>query len=258
MKIEYHKFWSENLKQEMEFKIYGQMGKPVLVFPSMCGRFYDYENFGMIEAAAVFIEKGLYQFYTVDSLDSQTWVNNNLPPADRARRHEDYDRYITLEIAPFIRTHSGDTSPLLTTGCSMGGYHSANFFFRHPDIFDSLISLSGVFSMSLFIGDYVDENVRRNTPLLYLPDLTDYWYLERYRSSKIVICAGQGAWEDRMKDEISVLREILKAKQIPAWIDLWGEDVNHDWPWWRKMLPYFLGKLAVNGSIPPMDSTYGH
>jgi len=219
------------------------------VFPSMCGRFYDYENFGMIDAAAAYIDQGLFQFYTVDSLDNQTWGNFNLPPADRARRHEDYDRYITLEVAPFIRARCADKSPLLTTGCSMGGYHSANFFFRHPDIFDSLISLSGVFRMNLFIGDYVDENVLRNTPLLYLPALKDKWYLEKYRQSKIIICAGQGAWEDRMKDDIAALREILKAKQIPAWIDLWGEDVHHDWPWWRRMLPYFLAKLAEMRTI---------
>ncbi len=49
-----------------------------------------------------------------------------------------------------------------------------------------------------------------------------------------------------MNAELSIMRGILEAKGIPAWIDLWGYDVNHDWPWWRKMLPYFLGKLTEN------------
>ncbi|MDD6726958.1 MAG: esterase, partial [Lactimicrobium massiliense] len=29
-------------------------------------------------------------------------------------------------------------------------------------------------------------------------------------------------------------------KNIPAWVDFWGADVAHDWPWWRRQLPYYL------------------
>lgn len=250
MKIEYHKFWSNTLQQDMEFKIYGHAGKPVLVFPSFAGRFYDYENFGMIGAASAYIDLGQYQFYTVDSLDSQTWGNSEISPAERARRHEDYDRYIISEIVPFIRSRSETKQRLLATGCSMGGYHSANFFFRHPDVFDSLISLSGVFTLTLFIGMYVDQIVRRNSPLLWLRSVKNKKQLDQYRRGRIIICAGQGAWEDRMKAEISAMRQVLTTKHIPAWIDLWGEDVDHDWPWWRKMLPYFLGKLLDGRTIP--------
>jgi esterase/lipase superfamily enzyme len=122
----------------------------------------------------------------------------------------------------------------------MGGYHATNFFFRHPDIFDSVISLSGIFQLKMFVGDYVDDNVYFNSPLLYLPNLEDTWYLEKYRRSQIIICAGQGAWEDSMNADIRELKSILEAKNVPAWIDLWGQDVNHDWPWWQKQLPYFL------------------
>jgi hypothetical protein len=30
---------------------------------------------------------------------------------------------------------------------------------------------------------------------------------------------------------------------VPSWVDLWGEDVNHDWPWWLIQFPYFVGKI---------------
>lgn len=243
MNIEYHKYWSDSLQQDMEFKVYGHAGKPVVVFPAQCGRFYEFEDFGMVGAVSGFIGEGLYQFYTVDSIDSQSWANSWAHPADRARRHEDYDRYITNELAPIIRERCGADVKMLSTGVSMGGYHSANFFFRHPDIFDSLISLSGLFQLHMFVGDYVDDNVYFNSPLLYLANLSDPWYLEKYRSSQIIICAGQGAWEEAMTADIHALRGILEAKGVPAWIDLWGQDVNHDWPWWRRQLPYFLGKL---------------
>lgn len=244
MNVEYHKQWSPHLNQDMELKVYGHAGKPVLVFPAQAGRFYEFEDFGMVDAVRWVIDEGKYQFYTVDSIDGQSWANGWAHPAGRAARHEDYDRYIVHEVAPFVRARCGPEAMLLATGVSMGGYHSANFFFRHPDVFDSLISLSGLFQLHMFVGDYVDNNVYFNSPLLYLPDLNDPWYLEKYRRSKIVICAGQGAWEEAMNADIHRLRAILEAKQVPAWIDLWGHDVNHDWPWWRKMLPYFLEKMV--------------
>jgi esterase/lipase superfamily enzyme len=91
----------------------------------------------------------------------------------------------------------------------------------------------------------MDDNVYFNSPLAYLPNLTDPAILDLLRNSRIIICAGQGAWEDEMLHDAQALRGILEAKNIPHWIDIWGSDVNHDWPWWRKMLPYFLEKLEL-------------
>lgn len=227
-------------------KVYGHFGKPILVFPAQGGRFYEYEDFKMIEAISGFIEDGKVKVFTVDSLDSQSWANWNAHPVDRARRHEDYDRYITQEVVPFIRQHcEGLESGVISTGVSMGAYHAANFFFRHPDVFDTVIALSGLFQLRMFVGDFVDDNVYFNCPLYYLPDLNDPWYLDKYRRSKIIVCVGQGAWEDAMLVDAYELKRILESKQIPAWIDIWGSDVNHDWPWWRKMMPYYLSKLEL-------------
>ena len=128
----------------------------------------------------------------------------------------------------------------------MGAYHAANFFFRHPDIFDVTIALSGVYRLKMFIGDYMDENVYFNSPIDFLSDLDDPWYLEQYRQSNIIICCGQGAWEDEMIADSHAIKNILEAKDIPHWVDFWGYDVNHDWPWWRKMLPYFLDNLDLS------------
>ena len=246
MNIEYHKWWSPNLGHDMELKVYGYYGKPLLVFPAQGGRFYEYEDFKMIEAISGFIEGGKVKVFTVDSLDNQSWANWAAHPSDRARRHEDYDRYITQEVTPFIRQNCGDYDlKMITTGCSMGAYHSANFFFRHPDIFDTVIAISGLFQLRMFVGEYMDDLVYFNSPLYYLPDLNDPWFLDQYRRSNIIVCVGQGAWEDAMLADAYELKRILDEKQIPAWIDFWGYDVNHDWPWWRKMMPYFLEKLEL-------------
>ena len=246
MNIEYHKWYSPNLGHDMELKVYGWHGKPMLVFPAQGGRFFEFEDFKMIEAISSFIEAGKIKVFTADSIDNESWANWAAHPADRARRHEDYDYYITQELAPFITDHCmGSDQKCIVTGVSMGAYHAGNFFFRHPDIFDTVIALSGLFHLGMFVGDYVDENVYLNSPLYYLPNLDNPWYLEQYRNSHIIVVTGQGAWEDAMLEDAKKLKEILDGKGIPNWIDIWGHDVNHDWPWWRKMMPYYLDKLNL-------------
>ncbi len=246
MNIDYHKWYSPSLGHEMELKVYGWFGKPMLVFPAQGGRFYEYEDFKMIDAISDYIEAGKIKVYTVDSIDNQSWANHGIHPADRARRHEDYDRYITQEVAPFIRNDCADTSQrFVVTGVSMGAYHAGNFFFRHPDVFDTLIAISGLFQLRIFVGDYSDDNVYFNSPLYYLPNLDDPWNLDQYRNSQIIVGVGQGAWEDDMLADARELQRILSEKNIPHWIDYWGHDVNHDWPWWRRMMPYYLDKLNL-------------
>lgn len=245
MNVEYHHWWSPNLSHDMELKVYGYYGKPVVVFPTQGGRFFEYEDFGMVNAISWFIETGMIKLFTLESIDQQSWANWAAHPADRARRHEDFDRYVIHEVVPFIRQHCADyDQKYISTGCSMGGYHSANFFFRHPDVFDGLIAISGLFQLSMFVGDYMDENVYYNSPLHYLENLSVTAYLDLYRQSKIVVCSGQGAWEEPMLADAIALKRILEAKSVPCWVDIWGYDVNHDWPWWRVMMPYFLSKIV--------------
>ncbi len=55
--------------------------------------------------------------------------------------------------------------------------------------------------------------------------------------------SGQGAYE--APDASRRLAEVLGLKGIPHILDLWGHDVRHDWPSWRQMLPYHLGRLGV-------------
>lgn len=245
MKVEYYKLWSEALNRDMEFKVYGHAGRPIVVFPSACGRFFEFEDFGMVEAVRAFIEGGKVWLYAIDSVDCEAWLARWMNPGDRGVYHERYDRYVMEEVVPFIREQTGVPAGYLTTGCSMGAYHAANFFFKHPDVFGGVIAMSGLYGPRYFVGDYMDDNVYFNFPLCYLPNLTDPFYLDKYRESDIIICTGKGAWEEESIRETRALEDNLKALDVPAWVDYWGEDVNHDWPWWRKQLPYFLGHLDL-------------
>lgn len=250
MIVEYHKFFSSRIGREMEFKVYGHGGKPVIVFPSSGGRFYEYEDFRMVDACASFIERGIVRLYAVDSIDRETWLDAWKSPSDRARRHNDFDGYVVDEFIPFVRHHSGRTDGFLATGCSMGGYHAANFFFRHPDVFDSVIALSGIYDARFFVGDALESfEVYANSPVDYLAGMEDNWFLERYRNGRIIICTGQGAWEEDSIRHTRMLEQVLGQKRIPAWVDYWGNDVDHDWPWWRVQMPYFLQELDRQGSF---------
>ena len=245
MNVDYKKMWSSHLNREMELKQYGDAGQPVIVFPSGCGRFYEFEDFGMVEAVHWFIDQGQIQLFTIDSVDCESWMAHWMFPGDRGWRHLQYERYVLEELVPLIRERTGYGERLMTTGCSMGAYHAANFFFKHPDVFGSVIALSGMYGPQYFVGDYMDDNVYFNFPLCYLPNLTDPWYIEQFRASDIVICVGQGSWEDDSIHETRALEKDLHALGIPAWIDYWGTNVSHDWPWWRRQLPYFLGEQEL-------------
>jgi len=247
MHIEEHQWFSQNLNRDMALKIYGHFGKPFMVFPCSRGRYFDYEGMGMINAIEGFINEGKIKMFCIDSIDAESWYNFAVPPADRNARHEVYDRYVVQEVIPFIRAHCHSPNErVMASGCSMGAYHAVNFFLKHPDVFEGTIALSGLYRLDrtefgLSAADI--PAVYFNSPVNYLSGINDSWYLDRYRHSKIIVCVGQGAWEEEAIEDTRGLDVLFREKSVPAWIDYWGHDVNHDWPWWYKQMNHFLGNL---------------
>jgi esterase/lipase superfamily enzyme len=239
---EQHRWFSGNLGHDMDVITYGHAGQPLVCFPSQDGRVTDWESQGMVNCVADLIEAGRLLMIAVDGIDWQSWTNKAAPVDTRARRHNDYHRYITDEVVPFAR-EAGRRESVWATGCSMGAFHAANFFFRRPDLFDGVIAMSGLYQPKLFVGDYADDDVYFNSPLYYLPTLADPWHIEQYRRSRIVFTVGQGAWEDEALVDTHELQELLHQKGIPATFDYWGHDVEHHWYWWQKMLRHHLQDL---------------
>jgi esterase/lipase superfamily enzyme len=58
MNREYHKWYSSRLGRDMELLVFGHAGLPVMVFPTSGGRFYEFEDRGMIGALAGKIDAG--------------------------------------------------------------------------------------------------------------------------------------------------------------------------------------------------------
>ena len=248
MYTEYHNEYSQQLDRTMEFKVYGYAGKPVLYIPCQDGRFFDFENFHMTDVFADRIERGEVQVFSVDTIDKETMSNFGADNRWRLEQHERWIRYLTDEIVPYIheindRRGVWNAGPgIMTFGCSMGAMHSANLYFRRPDLFDRNLSLSGLYDTKYSFGDYHDDLTYNNSPIEYLDHMPDdHPWRERYRMGKCAICVGQGAWEDEMRDGTSRLAEVVHRRGIEGvWVDFWGYDVNHDWPWWYKQADYFL------------------
>ena len=130
------------------------------------------------------------QIYCVDSVDMESWYNRRVPPRWRIARHVQYEDYLMHEVLPLSCARRTSDPHLVALGCSFGGYHATNIALRHPDVFSGLLSMSGAFDLSNFLDGYYDQDCYFNLPTHYLPNLSDPWYLDRYRPQ--YLCAGDG------------------------------------------------------------------
>lgn len=248
METQYIKNYSPSLGRDMECKIYGHAGRPVLFIPCQDGRFFDFENFKMNDVWSPWINSGKVMVFSIDTIDLETWSNKGGDPRWRIERYEAWIRYITDEIVPMMQSiarerNGWDGAPgVLTFGCSLGATHAANLFFRRPDLFDGTLALSGIYTAEYGWDGYMDDLVYNNSPVHYLANMpADHPYVEMYNQRKGIICVGQGPWE--MPESTCRLKQICESKGIHVWVDLWGYDVAHDWDWWYKQVDYFVPYL---------------
>lgn len=243
MDIQYKTHYSTFLQRKMEFKIYGQQGKPVMFIPCQAGRFYDFENFHMLDHWAAWIEAGECMVFSVDCIDNEAWGAVDADPRWRIENHEKWYHYIVDELVPLICRLSGKTD-ILPFGISMGAMHAANLYFRRPDLFDGVFAISGLYDSLEMFGSYMDELVYDNCPVNYLANMPpDHPYMTIYPQHKMLIVVGQGAWEGPLLESTRRLDAVCARKKIPVQFEYWGLDVSHDWPWWFKMVSYYVPQL---------------
>lgn len=245
MEVRYMKHYSGWLNREMEFKIYGYAGKPVMFIPCQSGRFYDFENFKMLDHWAKWIEEGRCTVYSIDCIDDEAWAAQGADNRWRIENHEKWYHYVVDEMVPTIKHLSGERNGfdqgIMTFGCSMGAMHAANLYFRRPDLFDSMFAISGLYDSKLFFGDYCDDLVYNNCPSYYLANLSqDHFYMDLYGRQHALIVCGQGDWEGPLLESTHQLENICRQKGINARFEYWGLDVAHDWPWWFKMVEHYV------------------
>ena len=243
MKREYYNQHSDVLNENMSMIVYGEGGYPVIAFQAQDAKSNNFEDFGMIDVLAPFIEEGRIQVFSVDNLDEQSWSDEGGDKGARAWRQEQYFQFVTDELIP--RVHAWNNSDLrpIAVGCSMGATHAAIAAFRRPDLFQGCIALSGVYRTSFFFGDWMNDTLYNNDVPAFLANMpADHPYVDLYNQRQLVMCVGQGAWELGV-DDLRFIDDQLNRLGVKHWCDFWGADVNHDWPWWRKQMPYFMNEV---------------
>lgn len=241
MKREFYTHYSHALEREMHILAYGHAGVPLIAFPCQDGMCDNWESFQMQDTLADFIENGDIQLFCVDTVDLESWSALGADNAWRAEMQERYYHYFVDEAYPWIREINGTGMLPFVTGFSLGATHSAIVFLRRPELFSGMLACSGIYDAKFAWGDWLNETLYNNTPCNFLAGMpNDHEYISIYNSKRIVFCIGQGAWEDEGRRTTAIMRDIFEQKGINAWVDFWGFDVNHDWPWWRKQIRYFL------------------
>lgn len=240
MKRELTSWWSPSLDKEMPVATYGDYGFALLLIPTAAADYLEYERFLLIDALQPFIEGGKVKVFSVNSINNESWLNNNMLGEHKAIRHNQFNKYIFDEVVPFIKNATSHETPIFTCGASFGALHSMNIFLKRPDIINGVIAMSGVYDLSEYTKGYWDDQVYFNSPMHYMPNLSDDAYLSRIRQSHhIHILSGEGEFED--PNASRDFARVLYDKGINYELDIWGRDMRHDWPTWRAMLPHYLG-----------------
>lgn len=248
METMYFKDYSPALNREMECKVYGHAGQPILFIPCQDGRFFDFENFKMADVWSPWIESGEAMVFSIDTIDLETWSNKGGDARWRIERYEAWLHYITEEMVPFIhriyseRNGGAECPGVIPFGCSLGATHAANLFLRRPDLFNGVLALSGIYTAEYGFDSYMDDLVYMNSPVHYMENLPEnHPYIQMYNERRGIICVGEGAWEQPATTY--QLRDIFWRKGIDIWVDVWGHDCCHDWDWWYKQVTYFVPYL---------------
>ncbi len=226
----------------MELLVFGHAGAKVLVFPTRDGRFHEYEDLGLVGSLHSKIEGGHLQLWCVDSVDWETFYCFWCHPADRVRRHMQFEEYILNEVFPLM----AQTNPhpcTIAHGCSLGAFHAANIAFRHPHLFHKVAAFSGRYDLTmnvdhfhnLFDGHY-DDQIFFNTPTHYLPGLQEAWRLQALQRMDIVLAIGA---EDPFLQNNCHLSGILRDKGVHHHLHIW-DGRAHRGRAWRAMAPLYI------------------
>jgi esterase/lipase superfamily enzyme len=238
----YHKWFSPALQREMELLIFGHSGTAVLFFPTRMARFYDYENWRIVEALQQRINNGELQLFCVDSIDAESFYNKAVHPAVRAARHNQYEQYIINEVLPLMRKKNGGAY-LEVAGCSMGAFHAINLALKHPWLFNKAVCMSGRYDLTWQIQDFDDlfdgfrnGDIYFNTPMQYMANMHDHHILTAIRRIEIIIAIGE---TDPFLPNNQQFSKLLWDKGVPNQLYIW-ENYAHRPRYWRQMVQLYL------------------
>jgi esterase/lipase superfamily enzyme len=235
-------WWSDRLSTQLRVARWGDVGRPVLVFPTAGGDAEEIERMGLVDACAPLMADGRVKLYSVDSIAGRAWLDRS-DPGRAAWLQNQFDAAIRWEVVPAIRSDcASDSIRVMTAGASIGAFNAVEVLTRHPDVFDAAVAMSGTFDLSPWLNGYWADDFYFSSPLHWLPNLDGGWQLDHLRQRFVLMATGTGEWED--PGESWRLADVLGAKGIPNRVDEW-HGWPHDWQTWRAMLPEYLHQLTA-------------
>jgi len=230
----HHRWYSSSLNREMEVLTFGTRGYPVMLFPTSMGRFFENKDFKLLDSVAWFVDEGLVKIYCPDGIDSLSWYNRAIHPAQRVMNHVWYDQYLLTELVPLMQRETG-VQRIATAGCSFGGYHATNFGFRHPEVVKYIFNMGAAFDIKSQLDGYYDDNVYFNNPLDFIPNAQNPSFNDMF------VVLGTGT-NDMCWDANEKMAAVFRQKGINHWLDV-RQNAAHDWPVWRQMFPHYLSLI---------------
>ncbi len=236
-------WYSQRVRREVTVARWGEIGTPVLFFPTAAADAEECERFHMVEALGSLLEAGKVKLYSVDSVGGQAMILEEHSPLEATRIQNQFDAFVYHELVPAIRAdcRSPDIE-IMVTGPSIGAFNALAAICRHPDVFSKAICMSGTYDVARFLDGKITEELYFATPSHFLPNLGECEQLARLRQRFVLLAHGEGRWEE--PDQSWKVADVLGAKGIPNRVDSWGKDWDHDWPLWRAMLPKYLEELG--------------
>lgn len=244
MQYEEFSWYSDRVKRNMSIKIYGHYGVPIIVFPCQGKQSDDFSNNGMIDTLSPLINEGKIKLFCLDSNDGDTVSYKGWDKAHAAYLLEQYHQYVIEEVLPFIYLKQGGKCLPYLMGCSMGGGHASNNFFRRPELFSGFLSISGRFDLASFFDGYQNDDVYNNSPTEYMANISnDHPYINIYNSKRMIALVGQGSYEHLVLYSNYWLKDICNSKGINAWIDIKDQSFIHDWCSWKEYALHYVNLL---------------
>lgn len=239
-----HSRWhSPRLEREVTLARWGHWGKPVLLFPTAGGDAFEVERMHVIAALGTLIEDGRIKVYCCDSVAGQEWVSRRGGPAHCCWLQNRFGAFVGEEVVPAICADCrSDSVEVIAAGASIGAFNAVAALCRYPRLFSAALGMSGTYDLEQLFGFRATEDFYFASPLLFLRDLSDPHQIGLLRRRFVVLTHGQGRWEE--PNQSWRMADVLGAKGIPNRVEPWGEEWDHDWPTWRKMLPLYLDRLT--------------
>ncbi|MDZ4669990.1 MAG: alpha/beta hydrolase-fold protein [Phototrophicales bacterium] len=235
MNREHHRWYSPSLNRDMELLVFGHAGARVIVFPTSKGKFYEWEDRGMMNSLRHQIDQGWLQLYCVDSVDHESWYNYGAHPGARAWRHHQYFMYIYHEVLP-LSVHKNSNPFLMTMGASFGAFHAMSFGLKFAEKVDRILALSGLFDIRSFTDGYGGDMVYDYNPMQFIQN---EWQIERLNALRhvdIIMAAGK---DDRLVEQSRNMSSVLWGKGIGNAMREW-DGWSHDWQYWERMMHMYL------------------